>query len=145
MCKLLDPLLSLALKAHPPLTNSSWNPICLQYFLTFLMFLIHSHRCLNFNPVLSPALGKRVWAVNLDVSNNLWWIFYWFNYLLIFAAVVVYVVLLQRSWSEFHKGCNSVRLWRKTQDNISKTQENQTVVMCTKNYQRRWTIFIEPF
>ena len=37
-----------------------------------------------------------------------------------FAAVVVFVVLLQRTWSEIHKGCNSVRLQEKAQDNISK-------------------------
>ena len=36
------------------------------------------------------------------------------------AVVVVVVVLLQKTQSEIHKGCNSVTLYEKAQDNISK-------------------------
>ena len=34
------------------------------------------------------------------------------------AAAVVNAVLFQRTWSEFYKGCNSVRLSEEAQDNI---------------------------
>ena len=80
--------------------------------------LIHSYRCPNLNPVLGLVLGKWAWVVNLDISNNIWW---FFNDLFIYFCCycVVYVVSLQGTWSEFHKGCNSVGLLDKTHDNIS--------------------------
>ena len=53
----------------------------------------------------------------MNISMMLFLIIYLSNSV---AAVVVVVVLLQKTQSEIHKGCNSVTLYEKAQDNISK-------------------------
>ena len=54
----------------------------------------------------------------MNISIMLFLIIYLSNS--VAAVVVVVVVLLQKTQSEIHKGCNSVTLYEKAQDNISK-------------------------
>ena len=49
------------------------RPVCLQYFITFVM--LQRYRCPTLNPILGPVLGKWAWSVNLDITNNLWCFF----------------------------------------------------------------------
>ena len=79
--------------------------------------LIHSYRCPILIPVWDPVLGKWVWAVNLDISKYLWWVFFDDLFIYFFVAVVV-VAVVAFVVAEFHKGCNSVRLYDKAQDSI---------------------------
>ena len=58
-----------------------------------------------------------MWAVNLDISKYLWWVFFDDLFIYFFVAVVV-VAVVAFVVAEFHKGCNSVRLYDKAQDSI---------------------------
>ena len=55
----------------------------------------------------------------MNISMMLFLIIYLSNSVAAVVVVVV-VVLLQKTQSEIHKGCNSVTLYEKAQDNISK-------------------------